>query len=656
MIVHTRIRSTSRLLGAALICAAAGQGQAQVQVLARTGQPAPGLAGLSYYRFVSTTSGSAVPPPIASASTGTVFFPIEVSGPGVTSANRNSYWAANADAPHQLVVRGAMAAPGTPAGIIFGTFSAPFIDELGHAAFSSVIVGPGVTSLDDTGLWSWIGGSLHLAAREGAPAFGLSDGTLYADFREPMICGAPVPVHLSFASLLRGAPVNGTNNFAAGVLSLMPDGSTSVQLDVRLGQEAPGAADGRLLSIKRIAGPGGHAAYACTLFGQTITAANNHGIWSNRGGEVALVCRAGDAAPGMPALAVFSSLFTSLETPVVSRAGATFFYGLADGAGLNWTNDTGIWSDRDGVLEPVFIAGSQAPGYPEGALFGPIQGDLTPMVVSDSGAVTISTMLRGPGVNPGVDNRAVYRDDGGNVTIIAAAGSPVAGLPEGVVLSATSIAPMFRSNGSGDLFFPALVSGQGVTSENDWAMLAYQGGSLRAVCREGQFIDGWTVTTLRWDKLQVNAEGQAVFLVNAISENDPLSLSRSAIVAVDVDGTARIIAGETGMVALDDETQVQVASMQISDRWALTNDGRVIFAIRRTGGVIDELVLAAQIAPPAPPACPADYDGSGVVEVADIFVYLEGWFAGDADFDEDGSTTVPDIFAFLEAWFAGCPT
>jgi hypothetical protein len=48
---------------------------------------------------------------------------------------------------------------------------------------------------------------------------------------------------------------------------------------------------------------------------------------------------------------------------------------------------------------------------------------------------------------------------------------------------------------------------------------------------------------------------------------------------------------------------------------------------------------------------PADWDCSGVVEVADIFAFLASWFAGDGDFDAGGTTDVPDIFAFLTAWF-----
>jgi len=55
-------------------------------------------------------------------------------------------------------------------------------------------------------------------------------------------------------------------------------------------------------------------------------------------------------------------------------------------------------------------------------------------------------------------------------------------------------------------------------------------------------------------------------------------------------------------------------------------------------------------------ACPADFDGNGTREVADVFAFLSAWFALDpsADFDGVGGIGVPDIFAFLSAWFAGC--
>jgi hypothetical protein len=55
-------------------------------------------------------------------------------------------------------------------------------------------------------------------------------------------------------------------------------------------------------------------------------------------------------------------------------------------------------------------------------------------------------------------------------------------------------------------------------------------------------------------------------------------------------------------------------------------------------------------------ACPADMSGDGVLQVADIFAFLNLWFAGDpsANFDGVNGLQVADIFAYLNAWFAGC--
>lgn len=58
--------------------------------------------------------------------------------------------------------------------------------------------------------------------------------------------------------------------------------------------------------------------------------------------------------------------------------------------------------------------------------------------------------------------------------------------------------------------------------------------------------------------------------------------------------------------------------------------------------------------------CEADYDHSGVVDVADLFLFLDDWFAQngstgghfDPDVDHDMDVDVVDLFAFLDSWFA----
>jgi hypothetical protein len=62
-------------------------------------------------------------------------------------------------------------------------------------------------------------------------------------------------------------------------------------------------------------------------------------------------------------------------------------------------------------------------------------------------------------------------------------------------------------------------------------------------------------------------------------------------------------------------------------------------------------------------SCPADFDASGSIGIADIFAFIGAWFDAPslggapnaADFNEDGAVNIQDIFAFLNAWFAGCP-
>ena len=55
-------------------------------------------------------------------------------------------------------------------------------------------------------------------------------------------------------------------------------------------------------------------------------------------------------------------------------------------------------------------------------------------------------------------------------------------------------------------------------------------------------------------------------------------------------------------------------------------------------------------------SCAADFDRNGTLNTADIFAFLQAWFAGNisADFDHSGGLAVADIFGFIGAWFAGC--
>ncbi len=50
------------------------------------------------------------------------------------------------------------------------------------------------------------------------------------------------------------------------------------------------------------------------------------------------------------------------------------------------------------------------------------------------------------------------------------------------------------------------------------------------------------------------------------------------------------------------------------------------------------------------PACPADLDGDGAVNAADLAALLGAWGTDGADLDGDGTTNAADLAAMLGAW------
>lgn len=63
--------------------------------------------------------------------------------------------------------------------------------------------------------------------------------------------------------------------------------------------------------------------------------------------------------------------------------------------------------------------------------------------------------------------------------------------------------------------------------------------------------------------------------------------------------------------------------------------------------------------PPGPNqvvCCPANFNQVNGITTADVFDFLNAWFAGNpaTDFNNNGTLEVQDIFSFLNAWFAGC--
>lgn len=104
--------------------------------------PVPGVAGAAFL----------TPERPRLNSFGEVLFEGWISGGGATTTSDTGYWRFDPPGGTSLVVREGDAAPGFPAGVVYGNFTwAPSLNALGHVAFTNELEGPGMTSnYDDT--------------------------------------------------------------------------------------------------------------------------------------------------------------------------------------------------------------------------------------------------------------------------------------------------------------------------------------------------------------------------------------------------------------------------------------------------------------------------------------------------------------------------
>ena len=378
-------------------------GGSGLALVAREGDAAPGTAAGVNFSFVN--------PPVLNGA-GQSAFRGFIAGSGVDSTNDRGIWSEGGGAGLALVAREGDAAPGTAAGVNFSFVNSPVLNGAGQTAFVGSITGLGVDSTNDSGIWSEGGGSgLALVARTGRAAPGTGDGVNFSFVNPPVLNGAG---QTAFFGSLTGSGVTAAND--RGIWS--EGGGAGLALVARTGRAAPGTGDG--VSFSGFNSPvldgAGQTAFLGSLTGSGVTTANDRGIWSEGGGAgLALVARAGDAAPGT----ADGVNFSGFNSPVLNGAGQTAFLGALTGLGVNSSNNSGIWSEGGGAgLALVAREGDAAPGTAGGVNFSSFNSP----VLNGAGQTAFRGFLTGTGVDSTNDTGLWASDLDGDLRLIVRTG------------------------------------------------------------------------------------------------------------------------------------------------------------------------------------------------------------------------------------------
>jgi hypothetical protein len=215
-----------------------------------------------------------------------------------------------------------------------------------------------------------------------------------------------------------------------------------------------------------------------------------------------------------------------------------------------------------------------------------------------------------------------------------------AATPIGVVLGPTNIITglAYDPAGSGTLYAMQPSSGQLYRVNLSTFGVTTVGGALGGAIRA---LDFDTTRNVLWGIDQTGGVARLLKLNTTTGVRTIVGTLGAGIVSCGdlacsaFDGSLRTINSATGeLLAIDPATGVATV-------------------LGPTGGVFG---AAYGMASSAAPACVVDFNGDQILSVADIFAFLNAWFAGlpSADFDGQGGLATADIFAFLNAWFAGC--
>lgn len=452
--------------------------------------------------------------------------------PAVTAADDSGLWKEDG-AGLYLIARTNHAAPQT-GGAVFATLpEVPAIAQTGEASFlGTLLIGsgtPAVTSADDTGLWSELGGSgLSLLLRENDPVPGLP-GVLINKFASGVYATARTGA--STGEAVFSVTFKGADTRTAILRASVNGATTGVSVVAREGSAAPGTSPS--VNFANVAGgfsdPARMDAQGNVVFSALTTPGSKEGIWYQpAGGSLAKVFFAGDTAPG-----TIGATFSRIQRPAMGGNNFITFRGILNKNGDNSDNlkNDGIWVGNPAnpaSFTCVLRRGdgsAKVANLPAGDLVGnPWGGWLTR---SNRGAwkAWLDVGGNGSGSTTAGDRYAIFANLSGSMLLVLQSGDTAPGT------AAATFSGFDLPWVGGDNQYALLgnLAGGDTTASNNQGLWrsAPNGGPLSLVLRKGQSITttegvkvvqkidvpGSNQTDRRWEQTVMDNTGRMVVYV-----------------------------------------------------------------------------------------------------------------------------------------------
>ena len=344
-------------------------------------------------------------------------------------------------------------------------------------------------------------------AETGDGAAGLPPTITYSAIQPPMVDASGT--FLFESQLAGGSP--GAGIVDSGVF-LGHRGS--LQLVARAGDLAPGAGGdvwGDLLGFGQVLRAGGRVVFPGELAAADAT--HDGGIWAGTVGNLALVAREGDPAPGTTLTYASSGrYFQGALRLAMNDGGAVAFRAKVAGQGVTAANDEALFAGVPGALSLVARVGSAAPDAGGATFFKSAGESFSPPSIDTSGKVLFRGHLTGAGVTPG-NADAIWFGDPASPSIVVRGDQAVSG--PGVPANSKLIGLGAASpvlNDAGQVLF----EGSSFSDAFEFAQAVWLGppGALVPIAVSNQPAPGdsqaATFTGL-FQHLRMNASGQAAF-------------------------------------------------------------------------------------------------------------------------------------------------